>query len=207
MQSGVKLGGGAAGTDDDTLYVQDAADYSVRPDSVTLGGYSTTPDAEYLKQMQDESSPNSDVDMDDSGSEMREFNVDLGINLGSMELAVTDYVTILLDENKVGFAVGLPWLVNEPNLSAASWGAIVLMGTVQVGAAYILMARGLATTGPVAANLVCMTEPVLNPVWVALFWGETVGPMSLLGIAVVLAGLLFYNLAGAKKREEAPGVK
>ena len=26
-------------------------------------------------------------------------------------------------------------------------------------------------------------------------------------IAVVLAGLLFYNLAGAKKREEAPGVK
>ena len=58
--------------------------------------------------MQDESSPNSDVDMDDSGSEMSEFNVDLGINLGSMELAVTDYVTILLDENKVGFAVGLP---------------------------------------------------------------------------------------------------
>ena len=108
VQSGVKLGGGAAGTDDDTLYVQDAADYSVRPDSVTLGGYSTTPDAEYLKQMQDESSPNSDVDMDDSGSEMSEFNVDLGINLGSMELAVTDYVTILLDENKVGFAVGLP---------------------------------------------------------------------------------------------------
>lgn len=107
----------------------------------------------------------------------------------------------------LGFAVGLPWLVTEPNLSAASWGAIVLMGTVQVGAAYILMARGLATTGPVAANLVCMTEPVLNPVWVALFWGETVGPMSLLGIAVVLAGLLFYNLAGAKKREEAPGVK
>ena len=88
--------------------MQDAADYSVRPDSVTLGGYSTTPDAEYLKQMQDESSPNSDVDMDDSGSEMSEFNVDLGINLGSMELAVTDYVTILLDENKVGFAVGLP---------------------------------------------------------------------------------------------------
>lgn len=82
VQSGVKLGGGAAGTDDDTLYVQDAADYSVRPDSVTLGGYSTTPDAEYLKQMQDESSPNSDVDMDDSGSEMSEFNVDLGINLG-----------------------------------------------------------------------------------------------------------------------------
>ena len=107
----------------------------------------------------------------------------------------------------LGFAVGLPWLVAEPAMSAASWGAIALMGAVQVSAAYILMARGLATTEPVAANLVCMTEPVLNPVWVALFWGERVGPMSILGIAVVLAGLLFYNLAGAKKRggsEAAP---
>lgn len=109
----------------------------------------------------------------------------------------------------LGFAVGLPWLVTEPNMSAGSWGAIVLMGTVQVGAAYILMARGLATTPPVAANLVCMTEPVLNPVWVALFWGERVSPASLAGIAVVLGGLLFYNLAGAKKRSEntAAGVK
>ena len=107
----------------------------------------------------------------------------------------------------LGFAVGLPWLLREPAMSAASWGAIALMGAVQVSAAYILMARGLATTEPVAANLVCMTEPVLNPVWVALFWGERVGPMSILGIAVVLAGLLFYNLAGAKKRggsEAAP---
>lgn len=111
----------------------------------------------------------------------------------------------------MGFAVGLPWLVTEPNLNVGSWAAIVLMGAVQVGAAYILMARGLATTAPVAANLVCMTEPVLNPVWVALFWGEKVSPASLLGIAVVLGGLLFYNLAGAKKRgENAPepaGVK
>ena len=100
----------------------------------------------------------------------------------------------------LGFAVGLPWLVREPALSAGSWGAVFLMGTVQVGAAYLLMARGLATTPPVAANLVCMTEPVLNPVWVALFWGEKVGPMSLVGIAIVLAGLLVYNLAGARKR-------
>ena len=30
-----------------------------------------------------------------------------------------------------------------------------------------------------AANLICVTEPVLNPIWVALFYGETVGALSL----------------------------
>lgn len=85
-----------------------APDYSVKPDSVTLSQYSTTPDAEYLKQMDKDAAPKSDLDMDDSGSKMSEFNVDLGINLGALELPITEYVTLLLDENKVGFAIGLP---------------------------------------------------------------------------------------------------
>lgn len=110
MRPGVSLGGGAAGTDDDTLYVRSAReDYSVRPDSVTLSGCSTIPDAEYLKQMKDSSeSPSVDVDMDEAGSELSEFNADLGVDLGSMQIAATDYVTILMDGDKVGFAIGLP---------------------------------------------------------------------------------------------------
>ena len=77
------------------------------------------------------------------------------------------------------------------------------MGAVQVGLAYLLMAKGLAHTKPVAANLICMTEPVLNPIWVALFYGETVGVLSLAGIGIVLCGLMVYNVAGAKKQTEA----
>lgn len=103
----------------------------------------------------------------------------------------------------LGFVIGLPWLVREPAFSAGSWGAVAFMGAVQVGLAYLLMAKGLAHTKPVAANLICMTEPVLNPIWVALFYGETVGALSLVGIGIVLCGLMVYNLAGAKKRTEA----
>ena len=54
-----------------------------------------------------------------------------------------------------------------------------------------------------AAHLICMTEPVLNPIWVALFYGETVGVLSLAGIGIVLCGLMVYNVAGAKKQTEA----
>ena len=99
--------------------------------------------------------------------------------------------------------MGLPWLLTERAFSLPSLAAVAVMGAVQVAAAYILMARGLASTGPVAANLICMAEPVLNPVWVALFLHEAVSPLSLAGIAIVLAGLVFYNLAGAKKRAGA----
>lgn len=85
-------------------------DYYVKPDSVTLGGVSTTPDASYLKEVNNkaDSGAASNVNMDDSGSEMSEFNVDLGINLGGTEIGVTDAVTILLDGNQVGFAIGVP---------------------------------------------------------------------------------------------------
>ena len=83
-------------------------DYYVKPDSVTLGGVSTTPDASYLKEVKNQSDGGVDFNMDQSGSEMSEFNVDLGIDLGGTEIALTDAVTIIMDGNQVGFAIGVP---------------------------------------------------------------------------------------------------
>lgn len=81
----------------------------ISDDCVTMSGVSTNPDAEYLKSVKDpQGSGGTDIDMDESGSEMSEFNVDMGLNLGSLELGVTEAVTILLDENKIGFAIGVP---------------------------------------------------------------------------------------------------
>ena len=109
MRPGVTLGGGSDMRDDEIYVQSDTPSYFVTPDSITMSGVSTTPDAEYLKQMEDNSkAPETDTNMKDSGSEMPEFNQDLGINLGSMEIAVTDLVTILMDGNKVGFSIGIP---------------------------------------------------------------------------------------------------
>ena len=101
-------------TDTDTIMAKVApgayGDYYVKPDSVTLGGVSTTPDASYLKEVKNpaDDGGKTDINMDQSGSEMGEFNVDLGINLGGTEIAVTDAVTIIMDGNQVGFAIGVP---------------------------------------------------------------------------------------------------
>ena len=52
---------------------------------------------------------------------------------------------------------------------------------------------------PVGASLISMIEPILNPTLVAIFYGEKMGRMSLIGAVIVLASALFYNLRGTKE--------
>ena len=37
-------------------------------------------------------------------------------------------------------------------------------------------------------------EPILNPILVAVLYGEMLGKLSLVGAVIVLAGILYYNL-------------
>ena len=39
---------------------------------------------------------------------------------------------------------------------------------------------------------------MLNPVLVAVFWGETITPVSLAGAAIVLVSVLTYNILGVR---------
>ena len=67
--------------------------------------------------------------------------------------------------------------------------------------AYILLTIGLKTTPPVTASLVSGIEPVLNPILVAVFYGEKMGPMALIGAAIVIGGVIVYNVCRAKKQK------
>lgn len=76
-------------------------------------------------------------------------------------------------------------------------GALVLayLGVVQMGIAYLLLARGLRSVPAAEASLISMLEPTLNPVWVYLGTGERPGPWAVLGGAVVLAAVCLRALA------------
>ena len=66
--------------------------------------------------------------------------------------------------------------------------------------AYILLTIGLKSTPAVTASLVSGIEPVLNPILVALFYHESVGPLSLVGAVIVVSTVVLYNtLRGRKK--------
>ncbi len=99
--------------------------------------------------------------------------------------------------------IGLPWLIKTDFAATQSitWMVILLMGIIQVACAFILLSTGLKTTSPIAASLISGVEPVLNPVWVAIFYGEVLTPLSLVGAVMVLLAVTVYNILLIKQQQ------
>ena len=97
---------------------------------------------------------------------------------------------------------GLPFLLQETQFTQTALVSLVVLGVFQVAVAYILLTIGLRTTPPVTASLVSGIEPVLNPLLVAAFYGETVGPFALAGAAIVICGVVGYNVLKARQPEK-----
>ena len=93
---------------------------------------------------------------------------------------------------------GLPFLLRETDFSLVPVTSLVILGAFQVAVAYILLTKGLRTTPAVTASLVSGIEPVLNPILVAVFYHETIGPLSFVGAVVVVGGIIFYNIRKIK---------
>ena len=94
---------------------------------------------------------------------------------------------------------GLPFLIQETEFPPTAILSLVVLGVFQVALAYILLAIGLKTTPPVMASLVSGIEPVLNPILVAVFYQEYMGPFALIGAAVVIVGVVGYNVIQARQ--------
>ncbi len=73
--------------------------------------------------------------------------------------------------------------------SLADVGCILFLGVVQVALAYVFFTKALGLIPALEAALVNMVEPVLNPVWVAVFLSETPGWLAVVGGAVVVGAL------------------
>ncbi len=94
--------------------------------------------------------------------------------------------------------IGLPFVLTQPSLSPSGLTALVVLGVFQVALAYILLTEGLKTTPAVTASLVSGIEPVLNPILVAVFYHETVGPLALAGAVIVVGSIVLYNILLAR---------
>lgn len=96
--------------------------------------------------------------------------------------------------------LGLPFLVQETAFTPVALTSLVILGAFQVGVAYILMCIGLKTTPAVTASLISGIEPVLNPLLVAIFYREQVGPLALVGAVIVIGAVISYNVLKAKRQ-------
>ncbi len=92
-----------------------------------------------------------------------------------------------------------PLCFRETDFSAPVLLAVLALGVVQVGGAYILFSLGIRHTPAVSASLITGLEPVLNPLWVALFYGETFTALSAVGAVIVVGSIVLYNVWNARK--------
>ncbi len=100
--------------------------------------------------------------------------------------------------NVLAFAALAPIVLRDPWVSARSAAILVLLGTVQLAAAYALFLRGLHHVSATQAALVGMLEPVANPVWVFLLLGEAPSVYAIAGGIVVLGAIAWRTLGGSE---------
>ena len=101
-----------------------------------------------------------------------------------------------------------PLCLGETDFSAPVLLSVAALGAVQVGGAYILFSVGIRRVPAVTASLLTGLEPIMNPLWVAVFYRETVSPLSLAGAVIVVVSILLYNVwlaRGGKGAGDASG--
>ena len=110
----------------------------------------------------------------------------------------SDAISSLFWGDVLSAVTGLPFLMRETDFSFVPMFSLIVLGVFRVAVAYILLAIGLKTTPAVTASLVSGIEPVLNPILVAVFYGEKMGTMALVGAAIVIIGVVGYNILKLK---------
>lgn len=118
-------------------------------------------------------------------------------------------VLVVLISNAASCIVLVPWALARGMLDipAGLIAAVVLFGVVQMATPYILFQLGLRRIGPVAAGLIALIEPILNPIWVWLGHGE-VPPRSIyIGGALILLAVVItavFTRRGPRAADEGP---
>ena len=92
-----------------------------------------------------------------------------------------------------------PLCFGETDFTAQTLSAVIALGVIQVGGAYVLFSIGIKNTPPVTASLITGLEPIMNPLLVAVFYGETVSTLSIIGSVIVVCTIMVYNFLLARK--------
>ena len=95
--------------------------------------------------------------------------------------------------------VGNIWVVlimllfAQPDLSATGveHSMLLFLGFIQIGVGYILFTYGQKILTALESSLIALLEPILNPIWVVIGYGEYPSTYAIIGGAIIIAALLF----------------
>lgn len=107
-----------------------------------------------------------------------------------------DFESSLIVSNIISVVIGIPVYFRDFSTAsvADAWVFMVLLGVVQFGLSYIFLSKGLDYVSPVTASLTSTIEPILNPILVAVFYGEKIGAAAVVGAVLVVGAAAVYNV-------------
>jgi len=91
------------------------------------------------------------------------------------------------------FVCGLPFMFDAMP-TAESWTGLIYLGIIQQGVSLALYTWAIKRLGALEAILIMMLEPIANPVWVALGYGELPGTWAIIGGAIVIGAVTIRGL-------------
>jgi DME family drug/metabolite transporter len=80
----------------------------------------------------------------------------------------------------------LPSMFELRSISLPDFTMLAFLGIFQIGVAYAIFSYGLKRVFAVEASLISMIEPVLNPVWVLIWYGEVPSFFAIIGGMIIL---------------------
>ncbi len=98
------------------------------------------------------------------------------------------------------FLIGIPaTAAAPPPLTAPALLSLLALGIFQLGIPYVLLAHASGWCPPLICALLGALEPLLNPLWVALFDGERPGTTALIGGLIVIAAVTALCIFDARE--------
>ena len=88
----------------------------------------------------------------------------------------------------------IPFLFSLEMISFSDLWMVSFLGVFQIAFAYAFFASGLKRIIAVEASIISMVEPVFNPVWVFLGYGETPTIYSIIGGLIILGAIVVRTL-------------
>ncbi len=110
--------------------------------------------------------------------------------------SINPVVTVIYGNFLLAFVTAPSGIAALPTMTSTDWFAVSFLGIIQIGIAYILFIKGVTGgTRPLDASIIGFIEPLLNPVWVFLYFGEQPTNWALLGGLIIIATVIAHTIA------------
>ncbi len=91
----------------------------------------------------------------------------------------------------------IPFITDISYVSFSDLWMLMFLGVFQIAFAYALFSYGLKRIMAVEASIISMFEPVLNPIWVFIGYGEKPGFWAIVGGVIIITAITARTLVGS----------